>query len=87
MGLSVVTPTLGSIMRKIQALTVAHFIFGVIYSLGTVSVEIETASLFGLLAIIVGLSLSLTTFLMWTAVSREFPLLFSFFPTLSLGKR
>jgi hypothetical protein len=73
MGLSVVTPTLGPIMRRIQLLTAAHFLFGVIYSLGTVSVELETASLIGLLAIVMGLSVTLTTFLMWTAVSRQSP--------------
>lgn len=58
-------------MRKIQLLTVAHFLFGVVYSLGTVSVKLETASLIGLLAIVMGLSVTLTTFLMWTAVSRQ----------------
>ncbi|CED85022.1 Predicted membrane protein [Phaffia rhodozyma] len=69
MGLSVVTPTLGTIMNRIKALTVAHFFFGVVYSIGIVQITLETASLVLLLSLIIGLSFTLTSFLMWTAVS------------------
>ena len=69
MGLSVVTPTLGSIMRRIKFLTIAHFFFGVIYSIGTVEISLETASLLLILSLIAGLSFTLTSFLMWTVIS------------------
>ncbi|KAJ9094999.1 hypothetical protein QFC21_005792 [Naganishia friedmannii] len=69
MGLSVVTPSLGSIMNRIRLLTAMHFIFGVIYAIGTVRIEIESASLFLVLFMIFPLALTLTAFLMWTIIS------------------
>lgn len=69
MGLSVVTPTLGSVMNRIRILTIAHFIFGVIYSLGTVEVQLESASIFVVLLMIFPLALTLTAFLMWIIIS------------------
>ncbi|KIR28122.1 major facilitator protein [Cryptococcus deuterogattii 99/473] len=41
MGLSVVTHSLGSVMHRVRLLTVLHFIFGVMYSVGTVKVELD----------------------------------------------
>ncbi|KIR32534.1 major facilitator protein [Cryptococcus deuterogattii MMRL2647] len=41
MGLSVVTHSLGSVMHKVRLLTALHFIFGVMYSVGTVKVELD----------------------------------------------
>ncbi|RSH94248.1 hypothetical protein EHS25_004051 [Saitozyma podzolica] len=69
MGLSVVTQSLGSVMLKIRALTAFHFIFGVLYSVGTVEVELDSASLFIVMILIFPLSLTLTAFLMWIIVS------------------
>ncbi|WVQ74635.1 hypothetical protein IAR50_004236 [Cryptococcus sp. DSM 104548] len=69
MGLSVVTQSLGTIMTKVRILTVLHFIFGVVYAVGTVQVEIDNASLLTVLLLIFPLSLTLTAFLMWIIVS------------------
>ncbi|OXG12017.1 major facilitator protein [Cryptococcus neoformans Tu401-1] len=69
MGLSVVTHSLGSVMNKVRLLTVLHFIFGVLYSVGTVEVELDEASLFTVLLLIFPLSITLTAFLMWIIVS------------------
>ncbi|KAI5450888.1 hypothetical protein NCC49_002628 [Naganishia albida] len=69
MGLSVVTPSLGSIMNRVRLLTALHFVFGVIYAIGTVQVELESASLFIVLFMIFPLALTLTAFLMWTIIS------------------
>lgn len=69
MGLSVVTHSLGSVMNKVRLLTILHFIFGVLYSVGTVEVELDDASLFTVLLLIFPLSITLTAFLMWIIVS------------------
>lgn len=92
MGLSVVTPTLGSVMKRVKLLAIAvsvrgllrafwsalsghrltpsslpacllfqHFVFGVVYSIGTVEISLETASLVLILSLIVGLSFTLTS--------------------------
>ncbi|XAO22907.1 hypothetical protein I312_101682 [Cryptococcus bacillisporus CA1280] len=69
MGLSVVTHSLGSVMHRVRLLTALHFIFGVMYSVGTVKVELDDASLLIVLLLIFPLSLTLTAFLMWIIVS------------------
>ncbi|ODN76627.1 hypothetical protein L202_05274 [Cryptococcus amylolentus CBS 6039] len=69
MGLSVVTQSLGTVMTKVRILTALHFIFGVVYAVGTVQVEIDNASLLTVLLLIFPLSLTLTAFLMWIIVS------------------
>ena len=43
MGLSVVTQSLGSVMNRIRFLTAFHFLFGVLYSVGTVEVELDVS--------------------------------------------
>ncbi|KAK8861208.1 hypothetical protein IAR55_002027 [Kwoniella newhampshirensis] len=69
MGLSVVTQSLGPVMNKVRLLTAFHFIFGVMYSVGTVEVELDSASLMIVLVLIFPLALTLTAFLMWIIVS------------------
>ncbi|WWD16902.1 hypothetical protein CI109_101334 [Kwoniella shandongensis] len=69
MGLSVVTQSLGPVMNKVRLLTAFHFIFGVLYSVGTVQVELDSASLMIVLVLIFPLALTLTAFLMWIIVS------------------
>lgn len=44
MGLSVVTPSLGPVMNRVWLLTGFHFVFGVMYSVGTVKVELDVSS-------------------------------------------
>ncbi|ORX36229.1 lung seven transmembrane receptor-domain-containing protein [Kockovaella imperatae] len=69
MGLSVITQSLGSVMGKIRMLTGFHFVFGVLYSVGTVEVELDRASLVIIMILIFPLALTLTAFLMWIIVS------------------
>ncbi|WVR04155.1 hypothetical protein IAU60_001154 [Kwoniella sp. DSM 27419] len=69
MGLSVVTQSLGSVMNKVRVLTGLHFVFGVMYAVGTVEVELDSASLITVLFLIFPLALTLTAFLMWIIVS------------------
>ncbi|EIW66224.1 hypothetical protein TREMEDRAFT_45866 [Tremella mesenterica DSM 1558] len=69
MGLSVVTQSLGVVMNRVRILTLMHFVFGVLYSIGTVQVELDSAPLFLILVLIFPLALTLTGFLMWIIIS------------------
>ncbi|GMK58380.1 hypothetical protein CspeluHIS016_0504120 [Cutaneotrichosporon spelunceum] len=69
MGLSVVTPSLGSVMTRVWLLTVFHFVFGVAYAVGTVKVELDSANIIVVLLMIFPLSFTLTAFLMWIIIS------------------
>ncbi|KAF9165553.1 hypothetical protein DFQ26_009804 [Actinomortierella ambigua] len=64
MGYGVVRPTLGSTMKKCIMLTMLHFIFGVIYSAGTMS-PIESVSTMVVLIVVVPLALTMTCFYIW----------------------
>ncbi|THH19061.1 hypothetical protein EW146_g2036 [Bondarzewia mesenterica] len=69
LGLSVVKDSLGRTMRKCQFLAVAHFIFGVLYAVGIVELEFESASAIVLLMFVVPLAFTLSGFLMWILYS------------------
>ncbi|KAI9632189.1 major facilitator protein [Dioszegia hungarica] len=69
MGLSVVTQSLGGVMTRVRVLTGFHFVFGVMYAVGTVQVALDSANLFLVLLLIFPLSFSLTLFLMWIIIS------------------
>lgn len=63
LGYSVVKQTLGRVMIRVRILAVAHFIFGVAYSLGlTLALESDG---FWLLFMIFPLAFTLTAFMMW----------------------
>ncbi|GAA98706.1 uncharacterized protein L969DRAFT_83759 [Mixia osmundae IAM 14324] len=68
MGFSVVKPSLGPVMNKARILAVIHFIFGVLYSVGTVVIPLESAGIF-IFFFIIPLALSLTAFMMWIMYS------------------
>ncbi|CAG8840752.1 14311_t:CDS:2, partial [Racocetra persica] len=68
MGYGVVKPSLGSTMTKCRALTLAHFVFGVIYAAGTLLIDPDTASPLVFL-VIFPLALTMTTFYVWTLQS------------------
>ncbi|CAG8724819.1 4007_t:CDS:10, partial [Dentiscutata erythropus] len=68
MGYGVVKPSLGSTMIKCRILTLAHFVFGVIYAAGTLLIDPETASPLVFL-VIFPLALTMTTFYVWTLQS------------------
>ncbi|KZT02462.1 uncharacterized protein LAESUDRAFT_738744 [Laetiporus sulphureus 93-53] len=65
LGLSVVRESLGKTMLKCQALAVAHFLFGVLYAVGIVELELESTSALVLLVFVVPLAFTLSGFLLW----------------------
>ncbi|CAG8642866.1 23206_t:CDS:10 [Cetraspora pellucida] len=68
MGYGVVKPSLGSTMTKCRVLTLAHFVFGVVYAAGTLLIDPDTASPLVFL-VIFPLALTMTTFYVWTLQS------------------
>ncbi|KAG0045444.1 hypothetical protein BGZ83_009343 [Gryganskiella cystojenkinii] len=68
MGYGVVKPTLGSTMKKVIILSLAHFLFGIIYSAGTMS-PVEDVSAMIVLMVVVPLALTMTSFYIWTLQS------------------
>ncbi|KAF9567045.1 protein PTM1 [Agrocybe pediades] len=69
LGLSVVKESLGRTMLKCQALAVAHFIFGILYAIGIVELELESTKALTLLLFIIPLAFSLSAFLLWIMYS------------------
>ncbi|KAI0756841.1 lung seven transmembrane receptor-domain-containing protein [Daedaleopsis nitida] len=65
LGLSVVKESLGRTMLKCQLLAGAHFIFGVLYAVGIVELELESSSALVLLMFVIPLALTLSGFLLW----------------------
>jgi len=65
LGLSVVTESLGPMMLKCQALAGAHFLFGILYAIGIVELELESTSALVLLLFIIPLAFTLSGFLLW----------------------
>ncbi|KAK3711986.1 Membrane protein ptm1 [Vermiconidia calcicola] len=65
MGYGVVKPTLGKTMNYIRGLAIAHFVFGVIYAVASLSVTPENAGPLVLL-VVLPLAATLTAFYIWT---------------------
>ena len=65
MGYGVVKPSLGKTMIYVRALAIAHFVFGVIYSVASLSVTPDSAGPLVLL-VILPLAGTLTAFYVWT---------------------
>ncbi|CAE6449385.1 unnamed protein product [Rhizoctonia solani] len=65
LGLSVVRESLGPIMTRVKLLAGAHFVFGVLYAMGMVELELESASALLLLMFVIPLSFTLSGFLLW----------------------
>ncbi|KAH9944248.1 lung seven transmembrane receptor-domain-containing protein [Epithele typhae] len=65
LGLSVVKESLGRLMLRCQLLAGAHFVFGVLYAVGIVELELESSSAFVLLLFVIPLALTLSGFLLW----------------------
>ncbi|CAB4406068.1 unnamed protein product [Rhizophagus irregularis] len=68
MGYGVVKPTLGSTMNKCRALAATHFLFGIIYSAGTMLLDPENANPL-IFLVIFPLALTMTAFYIWTLQS------------------
>ncbi|KAI0719950.1 lung seven transmembrane receptor-domain-containing protein [Cerioporus squamosus] len=69
LGLSVVKESLGKVMLRCQLLAGAHFVFGVLYAVGIVELELESSSAFILLLFVIPLALTLSGFLLWIIYS------------------
>ncbi|KAF2688324.1 hypothetical protein K458DRAFT_292697 [Lentithecium fluviatile CBS 122367] len=65
MGYGVVKPTLGKTMTVVRWLAVAHFVFGVIYAIASLTIKPDDAGPLVLL-VILPLSATLTAFYIWT---------------------
>lgn len=70
MGYSVVRPNLGPAMIKARILAIAHFVFGVLYSITSMAISAETASPWVLL-VILPLSGTMTVLYLWTLNSLQ----------------
>ncbi|GLB35917.1 putative lung seven transmembrane receptor [Lyophyllum shimeji] len=69
LGLSVVRESLGRTMWKCQILAGAHFIFGILYAVGIVELELESTSALVLLMFVIPLAFTLSGFLLWIMYS------------------
>ncbi|KAF9454091.1 hypothetical protein P691DRAFT_693125 [Macrolepiota fuliginosa MF-IS2] len=69
MGLSVVKESLGRTMLRCQILAGAHFLFGILYSVGIVELSLESTSALVLLMFVVPLAFTLSGFLLWIMYS------------------
>jgi hypothetical protein len=69
LGLSVVRESLGRTMLKCQLLAGAHFVFGVLYAVGIVELELESTSALILLLFVIPLAFTLSGFLLWIMYS------------------
>ncbi|KAL1966815.1 hypothetical protein VTN77DRAFT_3780 [Rasamsonia byssochlamydoides] len=65
MGYGVVKPSLGRTMIYVRILAIAHFVFGVIYAIASLSITPDSAGPLVLL-VILPLAATLTTFYVWT---------------------
>src|SRR5258708_36065675 len=65
MGYGVVKPSLGKTMVYVRILAIAHFVFGVIYSVASLSITPDSAGPLVLL-VILPLAATLTAFYVWT---------------------
>lgn len=68
MGYGIVRPSLGAVMLRVQILAVVHFAFGVLYSIGTVTIPLESAGMF-LFFCVMPLAFSLSFFMSWISAS------------------
>ncbi|KAI8391629.1 lung seven transmembrane receptor-domain-containing protein [Radiomyces spectabilis] len=68
MGYSVVRPSLGAAMKRCAILAATHFFFAVVYSLGTMLLDPESAGYLVLL-VVFPLAITMTAFYVWTLSS------------------
>ncbi|KAJ7786519.1 lung seven transmembrane receptor-domain-containing protein [Mycena metata] len=69
LGLSVVRESLGRTMLRCQILAGGHFIFGILYAVGIVELELESTSALVLLMFVIPLAFTLSGFLLWILYS------------------
>ncbi|SPO27830.1 related to PTM1 - member of the major facilitator superfamily [Ustilago trichophora] len=64
MGYGVIRPSIGPVMTRVRWLTAAHFVFGVLYSVGIVLIQLDQGGAW-IFAFIFPLAMTLTAFLTW----------------------
>ncbi|GAC99829.1 major facilitator protein [Pseudozyma hubeiensis SY62] len=64
MGYGVIRPSIGPVMTRVRLLTAAHFVFGVLYSIGIVLIQLDQGGAW-IFAFIFPLAMTLTAFLTW----------------------
>ncbi|KAJ7751292.1 lung seven transmembrane receptor-domain-containing protein [Mycena maculata] len=69
LGLSVVRESLDRLMLRCQILAGAHFVFGILYAVGIVELELESTSALVLLMFVIPLAFTLSGFLLWILYS------------------
>ncbi|KAF8922087.1 protein PTM1 [Mucidula mucida] len=69
LGLSVVRESLGRTMLKCQILAGMHFVFGILYAVGIVELELESTSALVLLLFVIPLAFTMSGFLLWIMYS------------------
>ncbi|KIY69163.1 hypothetical protein CYLTODRAFT_489174 [Cylindrobasidium torrendii FP15055 ss-10] len=69
LGLSVTRESLGKMMLKCQLLAGAHFVFGILYAIGIVELELESTSALILLLFVIPLAFTMSGFLLWIMYS------------------
>ncbi|KAG8760678.1 hypothetical protein FRC14_002359 [Serendipita sp. 396] len=65
LGLSVVRDSLGPVMKRAKILTGLHFVFGVLYAIGLVQLDLESTAGLLLLMFVIPLAFTLSAFLLW----------------------
>ncbi len=71
MGYGVVKPSLGKTMIAVRGLAIAHFVFGIIYVIASLTVKPDEAGPW-ILLVILPLSATLTAFYIWTLNSLNY---------------
>lgn len=64
LGYGVVRPTLGPVMRRVQLLAAAHFIFGILYAIGVLMLLTEVSAAWPIM-FIMPLAVTLAAFMLW----------------------
>lgn len=64
MGYGVIRPSIGALMTRVRLLTAVHFVFGVLYSVGIVLIQLDQGGAW-IFAFIFPLAITLTAFLTW----------------------
>ncbi|GAA5927692.1 uncharacterized protein JCM15063_005970 [Sporobolomyces koalae] len=68
MGLSIMRPDLGGALARVRLLAICHLVFGILYSLGSSAIPVDSASFF-VIFFVVPLAFTLTAFLTWIMYS------------------
>ncbi|CUS07324.1 unnamed protein product [Tuber aestivum] len=71
MGYGVVRPSLGAMMKWVRILALAHFLFGMVYAIGSLAITPDNVGPL-IMLVILPLAATLTAFYIWTLNSLKF---------------